>query len=77
MSQNPLIDDTLIHDALTHEEGCDYILNEDNCWIAVENLSVQLRKQDEGLSIYVYPLHREYEDSITETWVLWTEGAEE
>jgi len=62
--------------ALRKESNEDYVLVDESCWITVENLSVMLKKCDDGLSIYVYALDHEDEDCITETWVLWNEGKE-
>jgi hypothetical protein len=58
--------------------GKDLVLNKlESCWVTVENLSVYIRAGDEGVSVSLYPLGKEDEQSITETWALYHEGEEE
>lgn len=45
-------------------------------WISVNNLSLNIIAQDEGVSVYAYPKGREMDDSLTETWVLYSEAEE-
>lgn len=58
----------------TCDQGTDYVLVGQSCWIEVENLSIWIRKSDEGVSIDVYPNGDEMNNSIAETWVLFLEG---
>ncbi len=56
------------------EGGSDYTLaSGSSCWITVGNASVYLKHDADGVSVTLYPLHREDEDSITETWATWGE----
>jgi hypothetical protein len=43
-------------------------------WITVGNLSLNIKHGDEGVSISVYPLGKEMEESISENWVTFGEG---
>ena len=59
--------------------GTDYtMLGEPGCgnavWITVGTISVHLKKGEEGVSVTLYPLGHEAEDSITETWATYEEG---
>src|SRR2546430_1531955 len=45
--------------SLRTETDGDYVLEEESCWIQVGNLSVQIKKDDEGVGINVYPLNNE------------------
>ena len=46
-------------------------------WITVGNLSVNVKHGDEGVSISVYALGKEMEESIAESWVTFGEAEEE
>lgn len=62
-------------------DGTDYTLHDGSVWITVEDggeaLSVNVVKQDEGVSVYIYPRHHEDEDCIAETWATFSEGSGE
>lgn len=61
--------------ALKHEEnGTDFILTGERCYITVNNLTVHVKKDDEGVAIDVWPLHDENDESIASTWALYSEG---
>ena len=45
-------------------------------WITVGNISVNVKHGDEGVSISVYPLGKEMEESIAESWVTFGEAEE-
>ncbi len=45
-------------------------------WITVGNLSVNVKHGDEGVSISVYALGKEMEESIAESWVTFGEAEE-
>ena len=51
------------------ESESDYELKEDHqsCWITVDNISVYVRRCDEGVSVSLYPHFLENNDSLTET----------
>jgi len=65
--------------ALTLDEDLDYTLDSDSesVWITVDTVSVYIRRQDEGVSVYLYPIGREDEDSIGETYATYAECREE
>jgi len=44
------------------------IQNDDSVWITVGDKSVHVKHGDEGVSVTIYPLGAEEEDSIAETW---------
>jgi len=64
--------------ALTFNEDLDYTLDSDSAsvWITVDAVSVQIKRQDEGVSVYLYPTGHEDEDAIGETYALYNEGEE-
>lgn len=64
--------------ALIQEEFSDYILPEDvtSFWVAVDNLSLYIRRTDEGVAVDIYPVGMEMEDSIVGTWCLRSEAQE-
>ena len=45
-------------------EGSDFDLVEDSCWIAVEDLSIHILKEKNGVHITAYPLHDEMAPEI-------------
>jgi hypothetical protein len=63
--------------ALSMTEGGDYLLEEGSCWITVGNLSVYVKKDDEGVSVDIYPLRDENSDLIAGTYALFSEAGEE
>lgn len=63
---------------LKHEEnGTDFILEGESCWITVNSLSVHIKKDEEGVAVDVFPLNGEMEDPIGSTWALYSEGEED
>jgi hypothetical protein len=61
--------------ALQHEEnGTDFILTGDNCYITVNNLTVYVKKDEEGVAVDVWPVHQEDGDPIASAWALYSEG---
>ena len=60
-------------------EGTDYILQGgyDSVWITVNNVSVNIVRREDGVSVALYPLHQETNDCIAETWATWGEGVRE
>lgn len=63
---------------LQHEEnGTDFILTGERCYITVNNLCVYIKKDEEGVVVDVYPLKGELGEPIGSTWVTYAEGAED
>ena len=60
-------------------DGTDYILQDgyNSVWITVNNVSVNIVRREDGVSVALYPLHQEMNDCITETWATWGEAAAE
>ncbi len=72
---------TVEHDgeemALAHEEnGTDFILANERCYITVNGLTVHIKKDDEGVAVDIWPLHEEDGEPIASTWALYSEGKE-
>ena len=61
------------------DQATDYELMEghQSCWITVNNISVYIRRTDEGVSVQLYPLNNEFEDSLGETWATFAEASED
>jgi hypothetical protein len=62
--------------ALTLNDDLDYTLDSDSesVWITVDTVSIYIKRQDEGVSVYLYPRGHEDEDSIGETYAFYNEG---
>lgn len=56
------------------ENGEELVLEGEYCWITVDSISVLIKKQDEGVSVYLYPLDGEQEESLAETWLTYAEA---
>jgi hypothetical protein len=57
--------------ALKQTEGdTDYELNEDfkSCWITVNNISVYIRRTDEGVAVELFPVHNEDKPPLAGTY---------
>ena len=63
--------------ALTLNDGRDYTLDGNSVWITVDTVSVYIRRQEEGVSVCLYPTGREDEDAIGETYVAYDECRED
>jgi len=63
---------------LRREGETDYFLEEDahSVWITIGNISVYLRRADEGVAVDLYPLGHELHDSLAGTWALFSESEE-
>lgn len=61
---------------LRQKDETDYILEDDatSCWITINNISVYIRRTDEGVAVDLYPLHQELYDSIVGTWATFDEA---
>lgn len=64
--------------ALIQEEYGDFVLRDEaqSIWITIGNISVYVRRTDEGVAVDLYPKGYEMEDSIVGTWCLDSEGKE-
>jgi len=62
--------------ALTFDSENDYILNNehDYVWITVKNISIYLKRTDEGVVIDLFPILREGEDCIATTFAFFAEA---
>ena len=62
--------------ALKREGDEDYKLRRahNNVWITVGNVSVNILRRDWGVAVDLYPLHREGEDALAGTTVLFTDA---
>ena len=70
--------DTVLNSDRPEDVGCtDYTLHPDatSCWITVNNISVYLKRTDEGVVVDLYPKGREFGgELIASTWALDNEG---
>jgi hypothetical protein len=60
------------------ESGIDYVLPEDqqSVWITVGNISVYIKRNDEGVSVDLYPLDDENSDFLAGCWLTFAEAAD-
>lgn len=67
-------------EALLPEAECaaDYALSKDHqsCWITVDNIAVYVARQDEGVSVSLYPKGVADAESLSETWATFAEAQE-
>jgi len=49
-------------------------LKEGSCWITVGNISVYIKKGDDGVSVDLYPLGDEMASSLASTWLTYAEA---
>ncbi len=66
--------------ALKQTEGdTDYELNEDfkSCWITVNNISVYVSREDDGVSVDLLPLGKEDKLPIASTYATFAEASED
>jgi hypothetical protein len=52
----------------------DVVVTGDSQWIDVGNVSIYVRKRDEGVSVTTHPLNCESDVTLTETWVTYDEA---
>lgn len=65
------------YDGPLRHDGCnDYTMLavENSAWITINNISVYLRRTDEGVAVALYPRGRELDDEIVGTWALFSEA---
>lgn len=55
----------------------EYEMTGDTVWLSVGNLSVYVRKHDDGVSVDLFPLGKEDEEALSGTWVSFNEASEE
>ena len=55
----------------------DYTLNDESVWITVGNISVYIKKGDEGVSVDLYPTGAENDGAIVGTYALYAEAESE
>ena len=58
-------------------EDADYVLPPEleRVWITVDNISVHVKRNDEGVSVTLYPTGQEDSgESLTETWATFAEA---
>lgn len=60
--------------ALVMTPGGDYELAEGSCWIRVGNLSVYVKKEEEGVAVDIFPLNDENSDYIAGTHCLYADA---
>lgn len=62
--------------ALKQEQYDEFTLvsEHDLVWITVGNISVYLRRTNEGVAIDLYPVGQEMHDSLAGTWALFSEA---
>ena len=57
-----------------NETSEDPVLEEGSCWITVGNISVYIKKGDDGVSVDLYPLGDEMASSLASTWLTYAEA---
>jgi len=58
-----------------NKETLEYELEgDDHAWITVGNLSVYIKKADEGVAVDIYPKDGEDDESIAGTWALFQDA---
>ena len=64
--------------SLRHDEENDYTLFDDeiSCWITVDNISVYVRRTDEGVVVDLFPKGLEMESQLTSTYAFFSEAQE-
>jgi|VirMetMinimDraft_7_1064189.scaffolds.fasta_scaffold00786_7 hypothetical protein len=64
--------------ALHQEEYADFVLKKEaqSVWVTIDNLSLYVRRTDEGVAVDIYPVGMEMEDPIVGTWCLRSEAQE-
>ena len=63
--------------ALIPKSEAEYDLAEEHTsvWITVQNLSVYIKRNDDNVSVSIYPLgHEDIQGAITETYAGYSEG---
>jgi hypothetical protein len=56
------------------DEGQDYTLENGSCWITVGNISVFIVKDNDGVSVRLYPLGSELNDPMSEARATYSEA---
>lgn len=61
---------------MIEESDCELPKKMDSCWIGVDNLSVYIKRTDEGVVLDVFARGRETDDAIASTYAYFAEGGE-
>ena len=58
------------------EAGAEYTLKagEESVWITVNNISVHIKRGDEGVSVCLYPVDKEDSEALVETYATYAEA---
>lgn len=62
--------------ALQQTAETEYVLDPSHasCWITIQNISVYVRRTDEGVCVDLYPLNQETDEAIGSTYALFQEA---
>ena len=63
--------------ALSKNSSTEYSLVEQSVWITVDNISVYVRRTDEGVVVDLYPLGEEATESLASCYAYFNEAQEE
>lgn len=65
--------------SLNPNSESDYVLNpaHSSVWITVGNISIYLRRHDEGVSVDLYPVQQSDSNSLAGTWLTFAEACRE
>ena len=63
---NPEVESRVV---AVNEETAEYKLEGDHAWITVGNVSVYIKRADEGVSVDLYPTDGEDDESLAGTWI--------
>lgn len=62
--------------AIELQEVADYIIPEglNSVWITINNVSVYIKRESEGVSVDLFPLNDEMSDSLAGCWITFTQA---
>jgi len=63
--------------ALEMDSESDYTLSKDceSVWITVENISVYIKRDEEGVAVDLFPKDKECDESLAGTWLMYDEAS--
>ena len=66
----------MISDVLIRDLDTDYTLREEHnfVWVTVGKLSIYIKRNDEGVSVDIYPVGGETEESLASTYAYFSEA---
>lgn len=72
-------DSRLFHSESNLDRCVDYVLNPEDafCWITVGNISVYLKRTDEGVVVDLYPKGDEFSEPLASTYAYFAEAEPE